>query len=196
MKKLKILSIIMLVTFFSCNKEDDEVIDGIHIPDANFKSVLVNDSNINTNGDSEISETEALNFTGQIKGENASIKSVEGIAYFKNVTKISLFSSDDTSNNEIRSIDLSNNTKVTQLLLEGNSLESLDVSALTELTDLKAHSSALNTVTIANGNNANMTRMELYNNYQLSCIKVDVGATNGFDGWNKPVDAIFSVNCN
>lgn len=105
------------------------------------------------------------------------------------LTTISLFS------NMIGSINLQNTTLVNQLLLESNILTQIDLTTLAVLTDFKAHSNTLTSADISNGNNSNMTRMELQGNAGLTCIKVDTGATSGFTGWNKPSTASYNTTC-
>ena len=46
----------------------------VNIPDANFKSYLVGNMDINTNGNNEIENTEASSFTGQIYCISQSIR--------------------------------------------------------------------------------------------------------------------------
>ncbi|MDW7695124.1 cadherin domain-containing protein [Flammeovirgaceae bacterium SG7u.111] len=161
-------------------------LDDIAIPDANFITALLNNSSINTNGNSVIETAEASSFTGTISAANSNIESVEGIEFFTNATRISLYG------NSLTSIDLSSNTKVTQLLLESNKLKTIDVSMLSELTDFKAHSNELTTVNLANGNNANMTRMQLQGNPGLTCIKVDQLPVPT-SGWSKDASASYSI---
>ena len=98
--------------------------------------------------------------------------------------------------NNLTAIDVSNNTLLEQLLLEGNNLENLDVSMLVNLTDLKGGSNDFtDSVNIANGNNSNMWRMELGSD-NLSCVQVDTGATGGFSGWSVSYGATYSTSCN
>ncbi|WP_020527042.1 hypothetical protein [Flexithrix dorotheae] len=195
MKKTSIARLILLsflISLFSCSDDEETpepaAEDLISIPDDNFKKILVADPAINSNKDDEISKSEASAFTGIISAQNSSIQDVTGIEYFTNVTRISLF------NNQITSIDLSKNTKVTQLLLESNNLTSIDVSNLTQLVDFKAHSNNLTSVNLANGNNSNMTRMQLQGNPALNCIKVDALSAPA-DGWVKDDNASYSTSC-
>lgn len=163
----------------------DEV---LYFPDEAFKAALLENEAINTNGNDEIEESEAANFTGSIVAPARAIQDATGIHYFVNATGISLYQ------NNLTTIDVSSNTKVTQLLLEHNSLTSIDISNLTDLTDFKCHSNALTEANLANGNNANMTRMEIQTNIYLPCIKVDalpVPTT----GWIKDGDATYSTDC-
>lgn len=194
MKKL-FFALLIGIVFTGCNKDDDfdsedtvnDVDEIILFTDTNFKAVLINDNAINTNNDGEITESEALNFTGIIAAQNSNISNVEGIEFFTNVTRIALF------NNNLSTIDVSKNTKVTQLLLSLNNLTSIDISNLTILTDFKCHTNKLTSANIANGNNVNMTRMELQGNPNLTCITVDQSPVPTA-GWGKDNSA--SYNCN
>lgn len=190
-KSVLLVGLVVSLFMFSCKNEEvtpEDTDEIIVFTDTNFKAVLINDTTINTNNDSEITHSEALNFTGIIAAQNSNISNVEGIEFFVNATRIALF------NNNLSTIDVSKNTKVTQLLLSLNNLTGIDVSNLTVLTDFKCHSNNLTEANIANGNNANMTRMELQGNASLTCITVDqlpVPTT----GWGKDNSASYSTEC-
>ena len=110
--KTLFLSLLVMFIITGCGEDETDSDQIISFADQNFKSILVNDNNINTNNDDEISESEALAYSGGINAPNQSIQNVVGIEYFENITKVSLFG------NSLTSIDLSNNTKVRQLLIE------------------------------------------------------------------------------
>jgi len=74
----------------------------VNIPDANFKAYLVGNSEINTNGDSEISVAEAQAFTGLINCSNKDIYNLTGIEAFINITKLRC------NTNKLTSLDISN----------------------------------------------------------------------------------------
>ena len=112
----------------------------VNIPDANFKSYLVNNSAINTNGDSEIQVNEASAFTGKINCSGQSISNLRGIEAFTALTYLKC------SNNELKSLDVSSNTALTYLKCSNKQLTSLDVSNNTALTELYCESSQLNCV--------------------------------------------------
>ena len=136
--------------------------------DANFKQALVNNSAINTNGDTEIQVSEAINFTGTIGVANSGINNLTGIEFFTEIVGLQV------QNNGLLSVDLSQNTKLRQLLMEGNSnlQGDLDLSMMSDLTDFKGHSTRLTSVNIANGNNRNITRFEVGNSF-VTCVQVD-----------------------
>ncbi len=202
MKKIILSALLISLILVGCKKVEDPKVEDpkvedpiispgaevqINIPDSTFKAILVADSNINKNGDGDISTTEASSFTGAINCQNSDVENAEGIQYFVNVTRIIFF------NSKLDSIDLSKNTKVTQLLLEENRLESIDISALSVLTDFKCHSNQLTEANLANGNNANMTRMEIQLNSNLTCIKVDALSTPS--AWLKDSTASYNTDC-
>ena len=94
----------------------------VAIPDAIFKSFLVSDPTINTNGDTEIQCSEASAFSGPINLYNKSISDLTGIEAFVNLAHLSCVK------NNLTSIDVSNNTALLTLHVNDNALTTIDVS--------------------------------------------------------------------
>ena len=82
----------------------------VYIPDANFKSYLINNSFINLNSDDEIQIEEANNYEGHIDCSNKSISNLEGINAFKKIYYL------NCSSNELTSLNVSSNTKLIILI--------------------------------------------------------------------------------
>lgn len=167
----------------------------INIPDANFKAYLVGDPAINTNGDSEISVAEAQAFSGELLINGLSISDLTGIEEFINITRL------DCYNNNLTSLDVSNNLALTRLHCAANQIETLDISANTSITDIQCHNNGvLYELNIANGNNSNFSYMKAYGN-SLSCIQKDAGFTPPADagiysqGWTKGNTAVYGDDC-
>ena len=102
----------------------------VYIPNAVFKLYLVGNSEINTNGDTEIQVSEATAFDGQISCHSSSISDLTGIEAFTALTTLYC------SNNQLTILDLSQNTALTSVQCVYNQLTSLDVSQNTALTSL------------------------------------------------------------
>ncbi|WP_405562327.1 leucine-rich repeat protein [Polaribacter sp. Asnod6-C07] len=100
----------------------------VNIPDTKFKTYLVGNAAINTNGDTEIQCSEASAFTGTIDVSSLTINYLTGIEAFINITELNC-----NYNNYISSIDISANTALTSLACNGNVITSLDVSNNTAL---------------------------------------------------------------
>jgi hypothetical protein len=161
----------------------------VNIPDANFKACLVANTALNTNGDSEIQLSEASSFTGTIACSGDNISDVAGVEAFTEIISLQLFG------NNLIEVNVSQNTKLEQLLLEQNSLSGdLDLSALTSLVDFKAHTNNLTNINIANGNNANFTRFQAQGNGTLDCIQIDSGFTPN-NLWLKDNSASYNAQC-
>ncbi|RBP30946.1 putative secreted protein (Por secretion system target) [Oceanihabitans sediminis] len=167
----------------------------VNIPDANFKSYLLADAAINTNNDSEISVAEAQAFSGELLINGLSISDLTGIEEFINITRL------DCYNNNLTSIDVSNNLALTRLHCSDNQIETLDISANTSITDIQCHNNGvLYELNIANGNNSNINWMKAYGN-SLSCIQIDAGFTPPAEagiynqGWTKGTSAFYSEDC-
>ena len=161
----------------------------VYIPDANFKNYLVNNSAINTNGDSEIQVSEASAFTGTINcsSQNISgltISDLTGIEAFTALTDLrcaynQLTSLDVSSNtaltffncgyNQLTSLNVSSNTALTELYCGENNISSLDVSSNTALTNLNCGYNQLTSLDVFN--NTALTLFTCPNN-QLTSLDV------------------------
>jgi|GEM_PF-317731 len=133
----------------------------VNIPDANFKAYLVGNAAINTNGDTEIQCDEATAFTGTIDCSGQSIANLTGIEAFVNIIELSCY------NNQLTSLDLSNNTALTYLFCSNNPLSSLDLSNNTALETLDCSWNQLSNLDV--GNNTALITLMCYNN-QLSSL--------------------------
>jgi hypothetical protein len=99
----------------------------VHIPDANFKAYLLNNKEINTNGDEEIQVSEAAAFMGEINCKKMDITDLIGIEAFVKLTKL------NCSQNKIGALDVSKNVALTDLDCSENKISALDVSQNTDL---------------------------------------------------------------
>ncbi|MAL22010.1 MAG: hypothetical protein CMP05_08865 [Xanthomarina sp.] len=186
---------LLLLTFLIATASYSIQAQNVNIPDANFKSYLLADAAINTNNDSEISVAEAQAFSGELLINGLSISDLTGIEEFINITRL------DCYNNNLTSIDVSNNLALTRLHCSDNQIETLDISANTSITDIQCHNNGvLYELNIANGNNSNINWMKAYGN-SLSCIQIDAGFTPPAEagiynqGWTKGTSAFYSEDC-
>jgi len=156
----------LFITFTSCSKDDDATTKGnVNIPDQNFKAYLIGNSDINTNGDTEISVAEAEAFTGHIWCVNENISDLTGIEAFVNITQLYCYDNQlnildvsnntaliilDCSDNQLSSLNLSNNTALIDLFCGSNQLSSLDLSKNTALESLYCHISPLSSLDLSN----------------------------------------------
>ena len=137
----------------------EPILTAIPIADANFKAYLV--ANFDTNGDGEISSSEAKQVT-TIDVNTEDIYSLDGIEYFTNLTYLYCVGNFTWGDLEIIKIygkltelDLSNNTQLVLLYCYGNQLTELDLSENTKLTYLSCDGNPL-------------TKLDLSNNTQLT----------------------------
>lgn len=104
----------------------------VAIPDAHFKTKLLDNTAINTNGNNEIECAEAEAYTGAINVDNADISDMTGIEAFKNISALSC---DNNNYWQLRSLNVSGFAALTSLSCTGNGqMETLDVSGCTALT--------------------------------------------------------------
>ncbi len=116
----------------------------VSIPDVNFKSYLLANTAINTNGDTEIQVSEANAFTGNIEVSNMSISDLTGIEAFTSLTYL------DCSNNQITALDVSNNTALRTLYCGYNQLTAIDVTANIALLRLNCRQNQITSIVTSN----------------------------------------------
>ena len=136
MKKL-LLSLLFFVAFANAQPI-------VNIPDANFKNYLLNEPTVNTNGDTEIQVAEAeavIFFNSPLSGIN--IASLQGIEAFVNLTIL------DASYNELTTLDLSANLKLSHVILDNNNLSALDLSVNTLLTVLSVSENPMTSLNVS-----------------------------------------------
>lgn len=97
--------------------------------------------------------------------------------------------------NKLITLDLSKNVALKELGCRSNQLTSLDLGGNIFLTRLVCFNNNLVKLNLANGNNINITTMDVLNNPNLACIKIDEGYTPT-NGWSKDDTASYSTNCN
>lgn len=185
----------------------------VNIPDAAFKSILVGDNSINTNGDTEIQVSEANAYSGEISVYQSNISDLTGIEYFTNITTLhcesnSISSLDVSSNtmleilrigeNNISSIDVSNNINLEIFYCNNNMIESIDVSSCPDLVHFRCEQNTpLTYLDINNGNGGSYITMNAKYNPNLTCINVEDETYNFEDnfGYKYDSEVIFSENC-
>jgi len=177
-----------------------------NIPDSNFEQTLVSfgfDSDGTVNG--EMLVIDAIGVTSlSLSSDN--ISDLTGIEAFINLETLSAF------NNNISSIDLSQNTALINVSLSGNNLNEIDVSnnlnleslsvSFNNIVDLDVSQNPnldtlfcsdnqLESLNVQNGNNINFTNLEADNNPNLDCIEVD---DVNFSQNNWPGDSSFQFD--
>ena len=148
-------------------------------PDEVFRSFVSTNYDTNSNGKLEASECDAVTeITIEFKG----VSSMEGIGYFPNLSKLSCvgnkLTSLDVSENTalteldcryagLTSLDVSKNTQLTILYVSGNQLTSIDVTNNALLTKLWCEENPLNSLNVTK--NTLLTRLDCYKN-QLTAL--------------------------
>jgi hypothetical protein len=146
----------------------------VYIPDANFKAYLVGNTAINTNGDAEIQVSEATVFNGDIYCQGMSIADLTGIEAFTALTYL------NCEDNQLTSLDISNNLALNSINCSNNQLTSIDVSAATALINLQCYDNQLTSLNI----NQNTALIYLYCSYN-QIISLDISQN----------PSLISLNC-
>lgn len=95
------------------------------------------------------------------------------------------------TDNQLTSLDVTSNLVLEKLNCNHNLLTSLDVSKNSELLILSCSSNRLKKLNLANGNNANMSYVNLLYNNELECAQIDPGFTPP-NSWGKSNTTNFS----
>ncbi|WP_298535292.1 hypothetical protein [uncultured Algibacter sp.] len=148
MKNIKTATIVILTSFLtlSCSTDNGDTLNDIYldIPDSHFETILI-EQGIDSDGivnklmlksDAKKVNKLDLNLSTHF-GEIADLTGIEG---FYNISFLS------AAGQNIKTIDLSFNTKLDTLYLNGNQLTSLDVSHNSNLILLDAQSNELNSI--------------------------------------------------
>ncbi len=205
MKKILLFMLpIMALSLASCERwMDDSPI--IQFKDPYFLEVALNggcdgdghstgETKVDKNGDGQISEKEASVAKGLCLSFGARIRNLDEIKYFtaleyldcsdNQLTSLDLSNNTALTNlrcgyNQLTSLDLSNNTALTNLDCGYNQLTSLDLSKNTALTDLYCYGNQLTSLDLSNntaltnlrcGNNQ-LTSLDLSNNTALTNLR-------------------------
>ena len=143
---------------------NDNVNDGVKIddafPDENFSKYVRDKFDKDKNG--YLSDTEVAAVTELSIGKQG-ISSLNGIGFFKNLTKL------DCSGNRLTNLDVSHNTELTTLECNKNNLENLDVSHNAKLTKFFCSSNKLANLDISH--NTDLTELGCSSN-KLSSLDV------------------------
>jgi Leucine-rich repeat (LRR) protein len=135
----------------------------VTIPDANFRTYLLTNTAINTNGDAAISLQEAAAFSGSIDVNSKTIFSMTGIQAFVNLRSLSC------DGNSLFTLDISKNTKLTTLKCSNTKLTTLDVRTNVTLTELYCGQNSIAALDVSK--NIALTKLDVYHN-QLTTLDV------------------------
>lgn len=99
------------------------------------------------------------------------------------------------NDNNLDKFNGNNALALTNLHIANNMIESLNLSANTGLVQLNAVNNILVDLDLRNGNNANLTSVQITDNL-LTCISVDDSAlVQPYDGWSVDPGVVYSDNC-
>jgi Leucine-rich repeat (LRR) protein len=161
MKKTLLILVFILAFIFNLNAQN------VYIPDTWFKTLLVGNSSINTNADSEIQVSEAIAFNGVLDVASSNVNDViydlTGISAFINIVGLNCYF------NQLTSLDLSANTSLLSLNCSNNQLTSLNISGCTALEELRCGYNDLTSLNVS----ANTSLSIFYcNNNQLTSLNI------------------------
>ncbi|WP_298761363.1 T9SS type A sorting domain-containing protein [uncultured Psychroserpens sp.] len=135
------------------------------IPDANFETALAPYDDIPGDGQVPTSNINTLTF---LSVENNNISSLNGIQDFTALEQLRC------NDNNLMTLDLSQNLNLQRLRCYSNPLVNLDLSNNLQLFELRSYACpSLTSLNIANGNNSNINHLNISSNTNLTCVEVD-----------------------
>jgi Leucine-rich repeat (LRR) protein len=158
----------IILVLLVCYSQESIQAQIVNIPDLNFKTELVNNTAINTNGDNEIQVFEAQVFTGILNVSTKNIADLTGIEAFTALTDLRC------AYNQLTSIDLSANTALSILLCPYNQLTGLNLSSNSNLTIVDCGFNSISSLDLTN--NTALTELSCYNN-QLTSLSFGSNTT-------------------
>ncbi len=148
--------------------DPEEIVD---IEDSNFKAYLVENYDLNSDGEISVTEAERIE---SIEVYGFDISSLKGIERMPNL--ISMF----CGSNQLTTLDVSYNLKLQNLQCPNNQLTNLDVSNNVNLIELGCSENQLTTLDVSNNlnlqnlqcSNNQLTNLDVSNNNQLTNLNV------------------------
>ena len=120
--------------------------------------------------------------------KNSEIKDLTGIEDFASLTHL------NCSENQLTSLDVSNNTSLERLFCDDNQLTSLDVSNNTSLEKLDCSTNQLTNLDVSY--NTSLTELNCQTN-PLTCVKVNQTQLDDIpEDWEKDPEDTYSLDCN
>ena len=185
------------ITPFECMIDGGN--DNIIFEDENFKAYMV--ANFDTDSDGEISYEEALNVKViNVKTDN--ITSLVGIEHMPNLSYLRCHGSFKWNSSimaydiegVLKSLDISQNYKLTQIDVVGNPLTSLDISNNTKLQHLYCYINNLSTLDVSNNpeltyltcHTNNISSLDVSNNTKLKSLVCNNNNIPSLDVSNNP----------
>jgi len=181
-----------------------------YVPDDNFEAYLEANGMGNGIANDDYVTTSNINTINSLDISSTAISDLIGIEGFTSLSTLfcndnqltSLDVSQNTSltnlrcqNNQLVNLDLSNNADLDALNCESNQLTNLIISSSSALTYLNCKSNQLTSLDLRNGNNQNLLNFNVTSNPNLTCINVD-DVNYSTNNWTN-IDAqhYFSTNC-
>lgn len=174
--------------------------------DDKTESVLNNVPSLDANNDGKVTIAEAEAFAGELDLSNKNLDDIKGLQAFSGITKLNL------SGNNLKDLSALTRKKITiiskttgkkrdvaakssgleTLIISNNSFETLNLEELKNLKIIDlSNNPNVATISIKNGNNANITSFDATNCPNLTCIIVDDKTANYLTNFSKDTKSNF-----
>ncbi|CAL2104301.1 conserved protein of unknown function precursor containing a type A C-terminal secretion signal [Tenacibaculum sp. 190130A14a] len=159
------------------------------IPDDNFEAFLEANGMGNGVANDNYVYTVRIKEVISLDVSNQNIGSLEGIAAFQKLEVL------NCAQNDITSLDISQNLSLKELTTESNPITSLDLTANTNLLKVDLDDNELTSLDFRNGNNALIQTFSARANYNLLCITVDDSSLSSLALWTVDSGTSFNEDC-
>ncbi|WP_296382881.1 fibronectin type III domain-containing protein [Winogradskyella sp.] len=177
------IKLLILVCFSVCVSQSSlaQIVD---IPDANFKTALLNHNpTIDTNGDSEVQVTEAQNYNGILNVAALEITDLTGLGSFISIVELVC------NNNSLTAIELPNSAALQKINCAANSLSELDITQNINLEELQCNGNGLSGLVTSSNSNLqvlnvaanSITELDLSSNSQLKELRLNFNPITNLD---------------
>jgi hypothetical protein len=179
MKKLLLFALtVSMLAITNCSKENHDPDEDIFIdiPDETFRNYLLTTSAgyYDRNKDGKISVAEAKNVTW-IECYTDNIYTLEGIQYFINLETLRCSGGiAEYADGKLTSLDVSKNTKLTELDCSKNQIESLNLSNNVALEELNCSVNYLNSLDLSKNINLTELNSNHNNTYNGGIVSLDL----------------------
>ena len=220
-KELTLILAVVLCVIVSCSSDDSSDTDPImmeeeepmeertSIPDTAFELALI-EAGIDDEADGSVS-TDAISTIMDLVLEDKGITNLSGIEDFTMLEGLWL------ADNDLRTVDLRENTNLLFVFIRNNGLESLNVSGLNLLEKIEVNNNALVSLDISDNtalqqltlndnllesinisNIPGVTQLNTFNieNNPLTCIQVNEDQFNDIPAqWTADMDDVYALDC-
>jgi len=186
---MKLYGLLYIIVFIALAQGHQCFSQTTAVPDVNFEQALIDLGHDSGTPDGEV-PTANISSVVSLNVESRSITDMTGIQAFSALVYLWC------NNNQLISLDVSQNGALEQFVCYENQLTELILNQNSALNYLECWNNQLSCLNLKNGNYLNFLYLEALNNPALTCIEVDDAAYATTNWTEIDATASFSTGCN